>query len=350
MCDITPTITQGLYINWYDIPHINLEKPWWVQLFTDAFTINDKIYMITGDLALSFWKGMTGIAFNKGLAADYDMENLYSVVRDGKWTFDYMESLCHQVSKDLNGDGLWDKTDMYGFVSNASTGIDAMKEAFDLHITVKDASGIPQFDVVNDRCVAVLDALSDFFKNHDGYIPAPSAEGDIEAQTIFLENRALFQYIKFNVVEKLRDMDTDFGIIPYPKWDETQKNYGTTVYDGSSVFLVPKTVPSTEFVGIVTEALAAESYKSVVPAYYDVVLKTKASRDNDSSEMIDLIRDNIVVDFGYIHSTALDGVGHLFVGEVRAKTANIASTFKAKQKSAQKKLDSIIEFYFNEEN
>lgn len=164
MCDITPTITQGLYINWYDIPHINLEKPWWAQLFTDAFTINDKIYMITGDLALSFWKGMTGIAFNKGLAADFDMENLYSVVRDGKWTFDYMESLCRQVSKDLNGDGLWDKTDMYGFATNFSTGIDAMKEAFGLHITVKDTNGIPQFDVANDRCIEVLDKLGGFFK------------------------------------------------------------------------------------------------------------------------------------------------------------------------------------------
>lgn len=173
---------------------------------------------------------------------------------------------------------------------------------------------------------------------------------DQDAQNMFLENRALLLYVTFDNVEKLRDMSTDFGIIPYPKWNEDQKNYGTTVKDGASVFLVPKTVPSTEFVGIITEALAAESYKSVVPAYYDVVLKTKASRDEESSEMIDLIRDNIVVDFGYIHSTALDGVGHLFVGEVRAKTANIASAFKAKQKSAQKKLDSIIEFYFNEEN
>ena len=104
-----------------------------------------------------------------------------------------------------------------------------------------------------------------------------------------------------------------------------------------------------EFVGIITEALAAESYKSVVPAYYDVVLKTKASRDEDSAEMIDLIRDTIIIDFGYIHSTALNTVGHLFVQQVRAGTSNIVSAFKSAEKAAQKKLDAIVDFYYSEE-
>ncbi len=156
MCDITPTITQGIYINWYDIPNVNLEKPWWSALMTEAFTINDRIYMITGDLALSFWEMMNGVGFNKAVAAAHDLEDMYQVVDEGRWTYDYMETICKDISKDLNGDSVWDKTDMYGWASNFSTGIDAMKEAFGLSVVVKDENGLPQFTVATDKTVAVL--------------------------------------------------------------------------------------------------------------------------------------------------------------------------------------------------
>ncbi len=347
MCDITPTVSQGLYINWKEIPCVNLEKPWWSSLMIDAYTINDRIYMITGDLALSYWKSITGLAFNKQLASDYDLEDLYALTSEGKFTFAKMTEICKEVAADLDGNGTWDEKDRYGFTSNYSTGIDAYKEAFGLSVIVKDDDGLPQFDVASDRCVEVLDGLATFYKNHYGYMA--TAEQVPFVEPMFLENRAMFMSATFKDIEALRSMDTDFGILPYPKWDEAQENYGTTVQDGASVFLVPKTVDDPEFVGIITEALAAESYKSVVPAYYDVVLKTKASRDEESAEMIDLIRDCIVVDFGYMHSTALDTVGHLFVQQARTNNPNIVSAFKSKEKAAQKKLDAIVEFYFAEE-
>jgi len=172
---------------------------------------------------------------------------------------------------------------------------------------------------------------------------------DADAHNMFIEDRALFLALTMGTVSKLRDMNTDFGLIPYPKWDETQEAYGSTVQDGATVFLVPQTIDDPEFVGIITEAMAAESYKTVVPAYYDVVLKTKSSRDEESARMIDLIRDTVKIDFGYIHSTALNGAGHLFVNQVREGTSNIASAFKSIEKAAQKKLDEIVEFYYRDE-
>lgn len=346
MCDITPTITQGIYINWYDIPNVNLEKPWWSSLMTDAFTINNRIYMITGDLALTFWEMMNGVGFNKAVAAAHDLEDLYTVVDEGRWTYDYMESICKEVSKDLNGDSVWDKSDMYGWASNFSTGIDAMKEAFGLSIVVKDEKGLPYFTAANDETVEVLESVGAFFKNHSGFMAEPNMDAD--ANNMFIEDRALLLGLRMEIVTDLREMDTDFGIIPYPKWDEAQETYGSTVQDGATVFLVPQTIDDPEFVGIITEALAAESYKKVVPAYYDVVLKTKSSRDEESARMIDLIRDTVKIDFGYIHSTALEGAGHLFVNQVRAGSANIVSAFEKIEKAAQNKLDAIVEFYYSD--
>jgi hypothetical protein len=303
--------------------------------------------MITGDLALSFWEMMNGIGFNKSVAAAHDLEDMYKIVDEGKWTFDFMEAISKEVAKDLNGDSVWDKSDMYGWTSNFSTGIDAMKEAFGLSIIEKDEKGLPHFTVTTDKTVAVLDRVGSFFKNHYGFMAEANMDND--ANLMFSEDRALFLAFRMEVVTDLREMDTDFGIIPYPKWDEAQETYGSTVQDGATVFLVPQTIDDPEFVGIITEAMAAESYKSVVPAYYDVVLKTKSSRDEDSARMIDLIRDTVKIDFGYIHSTALEGAGHLFVNQVRNYTSTIASAFKGIEKAAQKKLDKIVEFYYRDE-
>ncbi|MCQ2431362.1 MAG: hypothetical protein MJ175_02025 [Clostridia bacterium] len=345
MCDITPTISQGLYINWYDMPHVDLKKPWWSENMIDEFTINNRLYMLTGDLALSFWRHMYSVCFNKSIAAANDIDDLYSVVLDGKWTFPYMQELCKNISADVNGDGKMDDKDMYGFTSDYSTAIDSFKEAFDLHITVKDTDGIPRFTVASDRTVEVLEGLAAFYKADYGYF---NENGEIST-IMFRENRALFSPRIFKGIESMRDLETDFGILPYPKWDEAQASYGSVVNDNASVFLVPLTAGDLDFVGTITEAMAAENYKHVVPDYYDIVLKTKTSRDEASEAMIDLIRDSIRIDFGYIHSTALEGAGHLFVNQVRNKSANIASAYQKIEKAANKKLETIVDFYFKED-
>ena len=50
--------------------------------------------------------------------------------------------------------------------------------------------------------------------------------------------------------------------------------------------------------GVILEAMAYESEQTVLPAYYEVMLKTKVSRDEQSSAMLDLILDHLVFDLG----------------------------------------------------
>ena len=140
-------------------------------------------------------------------------------------------------------------------------------------------------------------------------------------------------------------MTDDFGIIPYPKWDEDQENYHSTSVDEFTLFVIPKDIPDVEMTSIVTEALCAESYKKVVPAFYDVALKTKAARDNESAEMIDMIRDGLTFDFGYLHSSALGSVGHKFVGFIRENSNNVTSSLDANMKTYEEKLDTLLTPY-----
>ena len=63
--------------------------------------------------------------------------------------------------------------------------------------------------------------------------------------------------------------------------------------DGShDILAVPITATNLERTGIITEALSAESYKRVIPAYYETALKTKYARDDESVQMLDMIANS----------------------------------------------------------
>ena len=166
-----------------------------------------------------------------------------------------------------------------------------------------------------------------------------------EYDNMFAGNRALFYAIFFANITSLRTMETDFGILPYPKLDESQAQYSSTSRDNFDLFVLPVDVKDKEFSGIITEALCAESYRSVVPTYYDVVLKTKTSRDEESAEMIDIIRDSLTFDLGYLCSTSLNGLGHIFVNLVRNNSTDLASKYASAENAAQAALQEMLAAY-----
>ena len=170
------------------------------------------------------------------------------------------------------------------------------------------------------------------------------AAEDTELQ-MFSDGFGVFLTANLGDAETLRAMNDDFGILPYPKYDSNQKNYHSTSHDNLSLFEVPIDAPDPEMTAIITEAMCAESYKQVIPAFYDIALKTKAARDDDSAAMIDIIRDGLIFDWGYLHSNALGGVGHLFVELIRSNDRNFASKYDTNSATYEQKLDEVLEIY-----
>ena len=116
--------------------------------------------------------------------------------------------------------------------------------------------------------------------------------------TYFQDDQALFADHTFYSACLLRDMASDFGIIPFPKFDEAQERYGSVAEAGSRITTVPAVVKDTELVGAVLEMMHYLSYRDVIPAYYETTLKQKVSRDSVSAQMLDLILENIYYDLG----------------------------------------------------
>ena len=136
--------------------------------------------------------------------------------------------------------------------------------------------------------------------------------------------------------------------MPCPKWDEAQEEYHTLVDGSHQALAVPTTVVNTDMVGAVTEVLNAESWKTVIPAYYDVALKVKATRDNESVEMIDMVANSRKFDFGYIYD-GWEGASFILSGLISSKDTDFESTYAKKEKAIVKHYEEVIEFFENYE-
>jgi hypothetical protein len=300
---------KGYYYNLLgDYPeYLNLDQPWWSRYYTQQSSIGGKAFFATGDLFTSLIKLSFVTYVNLKMIEDYQFENPYDLVRYGGWTFDKEMEMALQVYRDNNGNGISDERDTFGMSMAGSIGLDVYWSAFDLTICEKDAEDMPSFSVDEEKMSAVLAKLYQYYENCDSVFTPPDtsdSEQDVVAQML-AEDRMLFSPLRIMHTDQIREMESNYGLIPLPKWDEEQQNYYTFVHDQYSIGGIPVSVQDPSMVSAVAEAMAAESYRTVTPAYYDVVLNGKYLRDLDSSEMLEIAMEGIKIDFGWIHTYSL---------------------------------------------
>ena len=129
---------------------------------------------------------------------------------------------------------------------------------------------------------------------------------------MFEENRGLFWITNLQMVIRLREMETDFGIAPCPKYDETQKDYSNVVWFVGSYSAIPVSAESIDNSGFILEAMAAKSREVLRPAYYETALSLKYLRDEESIAMLDLVIDNRAYEleqaFQFGSSSCVEGI------------------------------------------
>ena len=111
---------DGQLLSYNDLPNIILDQPWWNQNAKKDFTINNKLFFTYGDDNLIFFCSTTILAFNKAMAETYNLEDMYQLVFDGKWTYDKFIEMNRAVVADLDGNGSFDINDQWGTIINAN--------------------------------------------------------------------------------------------------------------------------------------------------------------------------------------------------------------------------------------
>ena len=167
-------------------------------------------------------------------------------------------------------------------------------------------------------------------------IPSDVAVG----KNMFMADRVLFYGEVLSYIVNVRDMETAFGVLPIPKYDEAQEKYYTYCNAISSTACVPMIEADLGMITSVLEGMAIQSYIQVTPAYYDIALTRKYARDDASSEMLDIALANRVYDIGRFYSQL--GIGSIFQELAAQGSTDFASALAKREKSANKMLEKLI--------
>ena len=211
---------------------------------------------------------------------------MYDLVYAGDWTIDKEMELSTGVYTDTNGNGSRDKEDLYALSTSTKSAANAYLWALGKKIATQQPDGTYEISYFDEKMVSVMEKLYQMYYETDQVF----FEQNHLTMTVFEPGQALFADGMFGqATSTLREVEFDYGIIPYPKWDTAQTSYYTSVDGGHEGLAVVRSITDPEFVGTILEVLCAESWKKTVPAYYDTALKYKGARDYESIAK-DLVR------------------------------------------------------------
>jgi hypothetical protein len=324
-------VSQNYALDWNKVPYVDFSKPYWNQSFTETLTVYGKTPLASSDLLIA---DPNVIFFNKDIANDNNLEDPYQLVHDGKWTLDKMIEMASGVSVDLDGNGKFMKNDQYGIYTSLGWVETSFLYGCDQYICAKDDNGFPTLALNSEKTVNIIEKLYKLFcESNIAYTT------DVSDLYIDFENcHGLFYILGLAFAADYRETEVDYGILPFPKYDEVQENYISLNWGGLQC--LPKTTSDLEMVGAVSEVLAYESREQVLPAYFDNLLGYKIARDKDSIEMLKIIFDNCVHDFGLNFSNHNDMM-YIIANLMRNKSTDVASYIKSREKAFTKQIERI---------
>lgn len=336
------TAASGYLADITQAGYIGFDKPWWYKKVNDAYSIGGHAYVVVGMYDLDNYLDSACIYFNKALLIDLTGEDdLYSVVKEGKWTVDAMEELATIATVDLDGDGIMDPTkDQFGYGQACGYGF-IYQFAWNQPVTSRDDDGYPIDAINTERMVTMTERFKALCAADYSIVD----EGNTGSGT-FKEGRELFQMQDLKAASAgFRDMDQDFGILPIPKLDEAQSEYYTHAHAHTSAVAIPvvKDQAGLEYSSIILEAMAAEGYKQIRPAVYEVALKSKYTRDADSYEMIDIVVQGRTADFAEVYDKW--GLTYTLDYIARGNVKEWASYYASQNKTQTKNIEDVVELF-----
>ena len=340
---------EGLLMDLKKAPYIDLDKPWWDQRANEQLSINHKLMFTISDLLIIDKDALFIFLFNKDVIQEHGLEDPYQLVKKGTWTIDKMWDMAKGLPKDVDGNGILDDKDAYRLLLANHTMHGNVVSSGQLVIT-KDQNDLPELNIAHPLIQASTERWLEIINDKENTWVAnvwASRHADIWMYQleVLSEKRGLWLYAGMDRVTTLRTFDFNFGILPNPKFDETQTDYYNHVHAWCTTAVSIPITSDPERTGMVLEALTGESYYTLRPAYYDVSLKTKFMRDDESGEMLDLIFDTRCYDLGHVYNWG--GVFDLFVSLPTQKNKEFVSSYERIlpkiEADMQKAIDNFLE-------
>ncbi len=342
-------VTQGYLLDLKQIDGLNLDETWWDQDVIKDTTLHGKLYFASGASTLMAYDSMWCLFFNESMMEDYDLELPYDLVREGKWTIDKLTEYCAAVAN-LNDDAsfTWNKDGscIWGISGHVHCAVKFYFGAGDRNVTVHDDGNIT-FTLESDHFYKIIDKLAILLNGKTGMtLNASTTDFDAEAGGyvyVFNNRRSMFMTGEIKASLLLRDMEDTFGIVPFPKGDEMQESYHTNLVNQMFYLTIPTTNTDLDLTANVSEVMAHDSHEKVIPVYYDTIVEHKGLRNENSIDMLDIMRQtrgaDIAVIFAWNAALEEQVRTKLFAGDNQ-----VASVVAAQKPTVEAKIQEFLEF------
>ena len=334
--DYSGLITDQIAYDWTQLPYVDLNAPWYNKTANTAYSINGKQFFAVSDFTYPVHQHFR-ILYNKELFRSMQFDSTpYDDVYDGTWTFSRMMEYTKGMYTDLDGDGKAGLGDRYGIVLNKAFCSMFPLSAGELPVSCGE-DGFT-FNLFSERIVKIVTDVVGLSSNPDAFV---SRQTNNEQYKIFEAGNALFEPYASDPL-LLRDLKFDFGYLPYPKYDEGQKDY--VVIAAGGLMAVPNSITDPERTGLVMEALAIASNQYVADAFVEQYIENKILRDEDSQKIYRLMRSLQTYDLSY----NIDPSGKLanyayYSYFMQKQDANVASYYEKIINAVEKKYGAMYD-------
>ncbi len=341
--DVTMLGAAGMLYDLKSIPDIHLEKSWWDQNANESLEYLDVLFYTTGDITCSDNNAAYVIMFNKNMLENYSLPSPYEMVYSGDWDMENFKALCKAVTEDLDQNDVMDENDRFGLLVWVDSNL-GMVHAAGQRCCVINGDQI-ELTLYNETTLQAVEQYLAFALDKQHALQYQAIHNTAEfSQQLWAGDHGLFWTTTMGDVQRFRETESDFGLLPYPKLTKEQDRYYSTITPFNSQFIcVPLIQNDVDRTGLITEALAYYGQKEVLPAYYEVNLKGVHSRDEESLDMIDIIFDNLVYDIGFFYQIGPYNK-HLNYMVSRAQN-NFASMYDSLYPAAQAQIANIQKSY-----
>lgn len=346
---------NGYLVDLKTVDYLNLQAEYWDANAYEQLQIAGKLYAMPSDISMQNLRGARLIFFNKKILNDHDLHDPYEHVYADTWTIDVLMDMIKAVSSDLNGDGVMDKEDLFGMLTEkgaSNSNVLYFTIGSGIRFTKSTESGI-EITYMTEKTQSVIDKTRDVLLNPELCIEynTVSKGADLSGYAhLYIWARSVlfttdhFLFLQSGVAEtsSFTNMESDYGIVPNPKFDEQQENYHHKLDVYNTILSIPVTNTEHDKTGMILEYMAYQSNKLVVPAYFETTVKTKRFRDENAANMLEIVKHSLYYDVTDVFFNMI-GTSPAAVIYNAFENGNLASEHAKSESSMQLKLDDIYE-------
>ena len=259
------------------------------------------MYLFTSDISMNRLAWASLIVFNKNLMDRFPLEYPYTYVENETWTYDKYLELAKAGWEDADKNGIMNEQDVFG--SNY-IGVDDVIDSSGFTGYTKDDSGRFVLDFQLEKLEDIYNSYSSQFKgnaftNDDcdwlRIVDASEYSSPYRAMrgAYLGQDHVIMSWFAMDEVSDLKYSDSQFGVVPMPKYEESQEEYYCYIDSCAPMFAVMKQSDQ-KMNAIILDYMGYESQRNLLQAFYEQTIKTKRMCDPEGRDekMLGIVRAN----------------------------------------------------------